>query len=336
VYWQPAQWFAETEYDSPDIAAVVQEIVDRPGWASGQAMAFFLDGDEVQNIDGYSWDYNSGQYAPRLYIEYTVPPSAPLNCQATYVSDNQIDVTWSDNSYNETGFKIERADDGGGFAQIDTVGENQEAYPDTSTSADHSYQYRVRAYNVAGDSSYCTATSTIYTSPDPPTNVTAAHTADLEITLTWTDQSQFEDQFRIERDKNGGGYVFLANDTDGSPYVDSTITQAEYDAGDSFTYRIRSEISSQSRVSVWVYSNTVVVPEQSILLALLVPLLPLAIRKWSSRPNIWPRAMFRRKSRKRQVLSEYKRSEEDPACLSVTKPKSNNSYHGMSTRQGED
>jgi hypothetical protein len=140
---------------------------------------------------------------------------------------------------------------------------------------DHSYQYQVRATNSAGDSSYCTATSTIYTSPDPPTDVTATHTADLEITLTWTDQSQFEDQFRIERDKNGGGYVFLANDTDGSPFVDSTITQEEFDNQDTFTYRIRSEISSQSKTSAWVYSNVIVVPEgvlPFIALAVLIPI----------------------------------------------------------------
>jgi hypothetical protein len=279
VHWGPSTWVAEVEYDSPDVSSVVQAIIDRPGWASGQAMAFLFDGDEDDNVDGYSWDYNSGQYAPQLYIEYTIPPSAPSNCQATFVSDTQIDVTWSDNSYNETGFKIESSVDGGGFSQIDMAGEDEESYSDISISADHSYQYQVRATNIAGDSAYCTATSTIYTSPDPPTNVTATHTANLEITLTWTDQSQYEDQFRIERDKNGGGYVFLANDTDGSPFVDNTITQEEYDNKDTFTYRIRSEISSQSRLSVWVYSNAIVVPERALWLVLLAPALPIVMRR---------------------------------------------------------
>jgi hypothetical protein len=264
VHWEPQEWIAEVEYDSPDVSGIIQAIIDRPGWSSGQAMAFMFDGDEDDNVDGYSWDYNSGQYAPRLYIEYTVAPAAPLNCQATFVSDSQIDVTWDDNSYNESGFKIESSVDGGGFSQIDTVGANTETYPDTSTSADHSYQYRVRAYNGNGDSSYCTATSTIYTSPDAPSSVSASHTADLEITITWTDNSSYEDQFRIERSKNGSAYVFLANDTDGSPFVDNTITQEEYDAQDEFTYRVRAEISSQGRSSTYVVSNTIVVPERLI------------------------------------------------------------------------
>jgi hypothetical protein len=289
VHWEPQTWIAEVEYYSPDVSGVVQAIVDRSGWASGQAMAFLFDGDEDDNVDGYSWDYNSGQYAPELYIEYTVPPAAPLNCQATFVSDSQIDVTWDDNSYNETGFKIESSVDGGGFSQIDTVGEDEESYSDTSTSADHSYQYQVRATNSAGDSSYCTATATIYTSPDPPTDVTATHTADLEITLTWTDQSQFEDHFRIERDKNGGGYVFLANDTDGSPFVDSTITQEEFDNQDTFTYRIRSEITSQSRTSAWVYSNAIVVPEGVLAFVAVAVLIPIVMG--GSRRKEWMKLM---------------------------------------------
>jgi hypothetical protein len=279
VHWEPQEWEVDVEYDSPDVSGIIQAIIDRPGWASGQAMAFMFDGDEDDNVDGYSWDYNSGQYAPELYIEWSLAPSAPSNCQATYVSDSQIDVTWTDDSYNETGFKIESSVDGGAYSQIDTAGENAESYSDTSTSADHSYSYQVRAYNGEGNSAYCTATSTIYTSPDAPSSVTATHTADLEITLTWTDNSQHEDQFRIERSKNGGGYVFLANDTDGSPFVDDTITQAEFDAQDNFTYRIRAEISSQGRTSGWVTSNTIVVPERFIGLVGFVALTPLLLGK---------------------------------------------------------
>jgi hypothetical protein len=36
------------------------------------------------------------------------PPAAPTNLVATAVSSSQINLTWTDNSNNETGFKIER------------------------------------------------------------------------------------------------------------------------------------------------------------------------------------------------------------------------------------
>ena len=40
------------------------------------------------------------------------PPTAPTNLVVVSVSSTQIDLTWSDNSIGETGFEIERAEDG--------------------------------------------------------------------------------------------------------------------------------------------------------------------------------------------------------------------------------
>ncbi|TET85544.1 MAG: DUF2341 domain-containing protein, partial [Anaerolineales bacterium] len=266
-----------TYANTPSIVSVVQEIVNRSGWASSQAMVALLipHTGPHKEVRFEAWDTSSGAGNNAiLHIEYTTLPAAPSNCQATYISDTQIDVNWNDNSDNETGFKVESSVDGGAYSQIETTGAGATSYPDTSTSADHSYQYRVRATNSAGDSDYCTPTSVIYTSPSAPSDVTATHTADLEITISWTDNSQFEDRFRIERSKNGGLYVFLANDSDGSPFIDDTITQAEYDAEDSFTYQLRAEISSQSLVSAWATSNALVVPEWVAIFLFLVPLIP--------------------------------------------------------------
>jgi hypothetical protein len=51
---------------TPNLAAVVQEIVNRPGWASGNAMAVVLTGTGRRTAE--AWD---GTYAPTLRIEYT-------------------------------------------------------------------------------------------------------------------------------------------------------------------------------------------------------------------------------------------------------------------------
>jgi len=134
-------------------------------------------------------------------------------------------------------------------------------------------------------------------SPNPPTDVSASHTADLEITVSWTDQSTNEDYFRIERDKNDGGYVFLANDTDGSPYVDS-ITQEEFDNKDTFTYRVRAEIADPLSYSDWVYADPLVVYEQILILALAAPFFPWLIRVSSKRANARSRTKGRKVSRK--------------------------------------
>ena len=79
-------------------------------------------------------------------------PTAPANLVATAASSSQINLTWADNSNNETGFKVERAPGGTtNFVEITTVGSNVMSHQNTGLSASTSYSYRVRAYNSAGD-----------------------------------------------------------------------------------------------------------------------------------------------------------------------------------------
>jgi hypothetical protein len=56
---------------SPDIANLVQESIDRPGWESGNAFALLM-----QPAGGRfrfrGWDYGEGEYAARLHVEYSL------------------------------------------------------------------------------------------------------------------------------------------------------------------------------------------------------------------------------------------------------------------------
>ncbi len=85
----------------------------------------------------------------------TTPPYAPANLAATAISSAQIDLSWADNSNNETGFKIERKTGANGvYGEIGNVGANVTTYVDVGLSSNTTYYYRVRAYNASGDSSY--------------------------------------------------------------------------------------------------------------------------------------------------------------------------------------
>ncbi len=84
----------------------------------------------------------------------TVAIAAPSNLTAQSVSSSQINLSWADNSGNETGFKIERYTNGGSFAQIASVGPNVTQYSNTGLTRGTRYWYRVRAFNASADSLY--------------------------------------------------------------------------------------------------------------------------------------------------------------------------------------
>lgn len=84
-------------------------------------------------------------------------PNAPSDLSST-VNGSNIDLTWTDNSDNETGFYIYQSTDGGAYERIHTTAANVTAYTVQSLDA-ASYSFRVTAYNVAGESSQSVPTS---------------------------------------------------------------------------------------------------------------------------------------------------------------------------------
>jgi hypothetical protein len=78
-----ASWTAESEYNSPSTVSVVQELVDRVGWSSGNDMVFFWqDFDNRSTITsgnpvrrGYSYKTGSTK-APKFHVEFTAAGGA--------------------------------------------------------------------------------------------------------------------------------------------------------------------------------------------------------------------------------------------------------------------
>jgi uncharacterized protein YkwD len=86
-------------------------------------------------------------------------PTAPSGLTATPVPPTQINLSWTDNSDNESGFRIERSPDGTTWTEIATVGANVTTYSNTGLTCNQTYYYRVRAYNAQGNSGYSNTVS---------------------------------------------------------------------------------------------------------------------------------------------------------------------------------
>jgi len=97
-----------------------------------------------------------------VHITVTSPgalPAAPSNLSATPVSTSQINLSWTDNSSNEDGFKLERSTDGTTFTPIALVGANVTTFANTGLGRNKRYYYRVRATNASGNSAYSNTAS---------------------------------------------------------------------------------------------------------------------------------------------------------------------------------
>lgn len=84
--------------------------------------------------------------------------NAPTNLTYTVVSGDQLQLNWHDNSGNETGFVIDRSDNGEGFYTIATTPADTTSFTISGRAATNSY-YRVRA----NESQY---TNYIYVNPN--------------------------------------------------------------------------------------------------------------------------------------------------------------------------
>jgi len=117
-----------------------------------------------------------------------VLPAVPTSLTATAKSPFRINLSWTDQSWNESGFILEFKEDGGRFTEFDSVAANQTKYQVNGLSPNTRYCFRIRAYNSTGKSDYsdssCVATGSALTGTATRelwTNVTGIEISDIPL-----------------------------------------------------------------------------------------------------------------------------------------------------------
>jgi hypothetical protein len=132
------------------------------------------------------------------------PPVAPSNISAVPIWWGTITVTWSP-SPTATGYRVQRSLTGADPWDLDAL-TSVTAFSDGGRAAETLNCYRVIAYNNWGESppssTDCTAV------PAAPSDLVATGIKAGGIDLAWSDNSQFEDGYEVER--SGPDYVFTA------------------------------------------------------------------------------------------------------------------------------
>ncbi|MCB0086102.1 MAG: hypothetical protein KDE47_34415, partial [Caldilineaceae bacterium] len=63
-------WTTGQTYQTPNLAALLQEVIDLPGWSSGNAVSFIISGIGERKAKSFDNDFN---LAPVLVIEFSPP-----------------------------------------------------------------------------------------------------------------------------------------------------------------------------------------------------------------------------------------------------------------------
>jgi hypothetical protein len=139
---------------SPSTLDTVENVfvpAPEPGLWTVTVTATEVNADAHVETPGDDVDYAlvvSGAEAPAL-----APPAAPSGLTGAAAA-HRAHLRFVDESDDELGFELERADDGIAFAPLVTLGADETEHEDLGLALGAPYHYRVRAFNSAGASAW--------------------------------------------------------------------------------------------------------------------------------------------------------------------------------------
>ncbi|MFC4030096.1 glycosyl hydrolase family 8 [Streptomyces polygonati] len=145
-------------------------------------------------------------------------PAAPsaLTATATASATSQITLSWTDNSQDETGFRVQRRSGTGAWADLATPGAGSTTYTDTALTAGTAYTYRVLASNAAGESGWSNEETATAAPPSATRNPYAAIEAESYDAASGSG-TQSADGGTVVKLNGAGSYLAFKNTQFGTP-----------------------------------------------------------------------------------------------------------------------
>lgn len=204
-----------------------------------------------------------------------VAPAPPSGLTVAAVSSRQANLTWRDNSGNETAFRIERRlGAAGSWEEVARVGANVTTFQNSGLLPATTYLYQVAALNEVGVSApssqveITTPAEVVETAPAAPGGLQATASTTTQVYLAWVDTSSNETGFQVQRrtGSDGDWSTIFTTATGVTNYSNTGLA-----AGTTYTYRVRSvngllesEPTTEVTVTVPLNSFTVLTRGQAV------------------------------------------------------------------------
>ncbi len=173
---------------------------------------------------------------PAVVSSLALPPAAPTKLVVTPASGTELDLGWTDNATNETGYEVWRSISGGAWVRVAQLAANTVSYMDVGLTQGTSYSYYVRAVDSAGSADSNTVNSSTPMPPQTPSGAMVTSLTPYEVDLQWVDNSSNESGFKILRRVNNVNFAEIGS----LPPNTTTYQDKSVQPGIAYEYHIQA------------------------------------------------------------------------------------------------
>jgi GDSL-like lipase/acylhydrolase family protein/fibronectin type III domain protein len=166
---------------------------------------------------------------------------SPSNVTSQELPSGNVEVSWHDNSDNETAFELGRSSTGasGAYSVLATLDSNVSTFQDTTVDGASEYCYRVRAIGTSGTTpSAFSSPSCVQPTPPVAPSLLTTSASFGQVDLSWTDNSDNEASFEIWKSVDGQNGTFTL---EASVVADvASYSNTGLQDGVEYCYRVRA------------------------------------------------------------------------------------------------